>query len=128
MLTWKVSRMASHLFSRPSSAKFILRNRLRRVLLESLERRELMAADLMGFSDLGAPVSYTLAGQASQPLAFQTTGDLSGMSPDEVTSYLDTALVRQVAISPRELGSHSSRKAIRSGANKTAWRFLIPAA
>ncbi len=83
--------MASHLFSRPSSAKFVLRNRLRRVLLESLERRELMAADFMGFSDLGAPVSYTLAGQASQPLAFQTTGDLSGMSPDEVTSYLDTA-------------------------------------
>jgi hypothetical protein len=88
-MTRKVSRMASHLFSRPSSAKFVLRNRLRRVLLESLERRELMAADVMGFSDLGAPVSYTLAGQASQPLAFQTTGDLSGMTTDEVTSYLD---------------------------------------
>ncbi len=82
--------MASHLFSRPITAKSSLRNRLRRVLLESLERRELMAADIMGFSDLGAPISYTLAGQASQPLAFQTTGDLSGMSPDEVTSYLDT--------------------------------------
>ncbi len=84
--------MASHLFSRPSSAKFVLRNRLRRVLLESLERRELMAADILGFSDLGAPVSYSLGGQASQPLAFHSNGDLSGMSPDEVTSYLDSTL------------------------------------
>ncbi len=82
--------MASHLFSRPSSVKFASRNRLRKVLLESLERRELMAADLLSFGELGAPVSYTLAGQASQPLAFQATGDLSGMSPDEVTTYLDS--------------------------------------
>ncbi len=84
--------MASHLFSRPNSAKFVLRNRLRRVLLESLERREMMAADVLGFSDLSAPVSYTIAGQAAQPLAFQSTGDLSGMSPDDVTSYLDSTL------------------------------------
>src|SRR4051812_14731476 len=90
-MTRKVSRMASHLFSRPSSAKFVLRNRLRRVLLESLERRELMAADILGIGDLGTPVSYTLAGQAAQPLAFQTTGDLSGLTTDEVTTYLDTA-------------------------------------
>ena len=89
-MTWKVSRMASHLFSRPSSDKSSLRNRLRRVLLESLERREMMAADIMDFNDLGAPISYTLAGQASQKLAFQTTGDLSNMSPDDVTNYLDT--------------------------------------
>ncbi|MDX1924958.1 MAG: hypothetical protein SFV81_00490, partial [Pirellulaceae bacterium] len=82
--------MASHLFSRPSSAKSSLRNRLRRVLLESLERREMMAADILGYGDLGAPISYTLAGQASQPLAFQTNGDFSGMSPDAVTNYLDT--------------------------------------
>ena len=84
--------MASHLFSRHNSAKFVLRNRLRRVLLESLERRELMAADLLGYSDLSEPISYTLAGQASQSLAFQTTGDLSGMSPDDVTTYLDSTL------------------------------------
>ncbi len=84
--------MASHLFSRPNSAKFVLRNRLRRVLLESLERREMMAADVLGFSDLSAPVSYTIAGQAAQPLAFHSTGDLSGMSPDDVTSYLDSTL------------------------------------
>ena len=84
--------MASHLFSRPNSAKFALRNRLRRVLLEALERRELMAADLLGYSDFGAPVSYTLAGQSTQSLAFQSTGDLSGMSPDDVTTYLDSTL------------------------------------
>lgn len=82
--------MASHLFSRPSSAKSTLRARLRRVLLESLERRELMAADIMGYNDLSAPISYTLAGQASQTLAFQTTNDLNDMSPDDVTNYLDT--------------------------------------
>jgi hypothetical protein len=85
--------MASHLFSRTDSVVPSLqrRRRLRRVLLESLERRELMAVDMLSFSQFGEPVSYSVTGQSNQPLVFSTTEALQGLSIEQMTAYLDDA-------------------------------------
>ena len=58
--------MASQILTRSKSSTYetqIRRNRLRRVLLETLERRELLAADLVGLVDYQA--SSTLAATAT---------------------------------------------------------------
>lgn len=86
--------MASQLFSRTKSAHEIQlrRNRLRKILLETLERRELLAADLMGLGDYGSQSSYTAGMQnAQQPLAFTSLNQdpLTGYS---VTEFLDSTL------------------------------------
>ncbi len=85
--------MASQLFTRsntPSLEKRMRRNRLRKVLLETLERRDLMAADLLA---LDAYSTTNAANQQfqNQPLAFTSlpSDEYAGYS---VTNFLDNAL------------------------------------
>lgn len=84
--------MASHLFSRTDSAELVVRrrNRLRRVLLENLERRELMAVDALGYSPMSEAVSYSVTNPV-QPLTFSTSAALQGLTGDQLTQYLDDA-------------------------------------
>ncbi len=83
--------MASHLLSRLSSYETLRRRSLvRKVLLESLERRELMAADLWNTdeSSYTSTLTQNVLSQASLSLS-STNPNLSGY---DITSFLDSTL------------------------------------
>ncbi|MEZ6150590.1 MAG: Ig-like domain-containing protein [Pirellulaceae bacterium] len=84
--------MASQLSTRSKSSSYetqLRRNRLRRVLLETLERRELLAADLIGLADYQA--TSTLTAQQQTPLVFGSLAD-DPTAGYNVTNFLDSQL------------------------------------
>ncbi|MFO0940769.1 MAG: pre-peptidase C-terminal domain-containing protein [Pirellulales bacterium] len=83
--------MASHILSRQSSYETLRRRSLvRKVLLESLERRELMAADLWNNDESSYTSTLTQNVLTQASLSFNSTNpNLSGY---DLTSYLDSTL------------------------------------
>ncbi len=84
--------MASHILSRLSSYETQRRrNLVRKVLLESLERRELMAADLWTGDDSSSYTS-TLTDSVLSQAALSFSSLNPNLSGYDVTSFLDTTL------------------------------------
>lgn len=93
--------MASQFPTRSHSSAYeiqLRRNRLRRTLLETLERRELLAADLLGVVDYTTTATITAQQYAQQQaqlgtglLAFNSLGDNSTAAYD-VANFLDSQL------------------------------------
>jgi hypothetical protein len=87
--------MASHILShlKPSTLETqCRRNRLRRILLETLERRELLAADLLTLGEMGVESGYTTRGSATEDLLFTSLLEQREMSSYDVTTFLDNQL------------------------------------
>lgn len=82
--------MASQSLTRSSasSAKLTRRNLLRRAMLETLERRELLAADILGYENSGY---QTLTSNFSDPLTFVNSGS-AAMTLSDITQTLDGML------------------------------------
>ncbi|MEZ6135388.1 MAG: tandem-95 repeat protein [Pirellulaceae bacterium] len=68
------------------------RNRLRKILLESLERRELLAADLFGLDDYSHQSGFTSQAATGQDMLFTSLARQSEMSAYDITNYLDQTL------------------------------------
>lgn len=87
--------MASHILAhfKPSTLETqCRRNRLRRILIETLERRELLAADLLTLGELGMESSYTSRATATEDLIFKSLLQQREMSSYDVTTFLDNQL------------------------------------
>lgn len=87
--------MASHILAhlKPSTLETQgRRNRLRRILLETLERRELLAADLLTLGDMGVESGYTTRASAAEDLLFTSLLQQREMSSYDMTNFLDNQL------------------------------------